>query len=164
MGLPAPSDPLCGRETCPSRAGTTSPSVPGSVVASVCRPHQLQATMQRAVSMVAHLGLRLQALPSALGRPFSCAQVGSRVPGEGASFGGGGGKRVEVGTLVALNPATRRTYSAGHHSMTFTWLMAGRWWRLQAGVCLCNTGTATLTHTCTHAGTARSLTCPTCCR
>uniref|UniRef100_A0ABI7ZUY8 Aminomethyltransferase, mitochondrial n=2 Tax=Felidae TaxID=9681 RepID=A0ABI7ZUY8_FELCA len=30
--------------------------------------------MQRAVSMVAHLGLRLQALPSALGRPLSCAQ------------------------------------------------------------------------------------------
>uniref|UniRef100_A0A8C7EXG8 Aminomethyltransferase n=1 Tax=Neovison vison TaxID=452646 RepID=A0A8C7EXG8_NEOVI len=30
--------------------------------------------MHRAVSMVAHLGLRLQALPSALGRPFSCAQ------------------------------------------------------------------------------------------
>ncbi|XP_025772061.1 aminomethyltransferase, mitochondrial isoform X2 [Puma concolor] len=30
--------------------------------------------MQRAVSMVAYLGLRLQALPSALGRPLSCAQ------------------------------------------------------------------------------------------
>ncbi|XP_072578389.1 aminomethyltransferase, mitochondrial isoform X3 [Vulpes vulpes] len=48
--------------------------------------------------------------------------------------------------------------------MTSTWLMAGRWWRLQAGVCLYSTGTVMLTHTCTHAGTARSLTCPTCCR
>uniref|UniRef100_A0A673UWA1 Aminomethyltransferase, mitochondrial n=1 Tax=Suricata suricatta TaxID=37032 RepID=A0A673UWA1_SURSU len=30
--------------------------------------------MQRAVSMVAHLGLRLKVLPSALGRPLSCAK------------------------------------------------------------------------------------------
>uniref|UniRef100_A0A673UYJ6 Aminomethyltransferase n=1 Tax=Suricata suricatta TaxID=37032 RepID=A0A673UYJ6_SURSU len=31
--------------------------------------------MQRAVSMVAHLGLRLKVLPSALGRPLSCAKT-----------------------------------------------------------------------------------------
>lgn len=77
LGLPTPSsDPLGGGETYLSRAWTTSPSVPVRVVASVRRLHPLRATMQRAGSMMSRLGSCLQALPSALRRSLSSAQVG----------------------------------------------------------------------------------------
>ncbi|XP_036725108.1 aminomethyltransferase, mitochondrial isoform X2 [Balaenoptera musculus] len=75
LGLPTPSsDPLGGGETYLSRAWTTSPSVPGRVVASVRRLHQLRATMQWAGSMMSRLRSCLQALPSALRRSLSSAQ------------------------------------------------------------------------------------------
>lgn len=62
----------------PVQAGvwTTSPSVPGRVVASVCRPHQLRVTMRRTVSVVAPLGFRLQTQPLVQSRPLSSVQVG----------------------------------------------------------------------------------------
>ncbi|XP_059795611.1 aminomethyltransferase, mitochondrial isoform X2 [Balaenoptera ricei] len=75
LGLPTPSsDPPGGGETYLSRAWTTSPSVPGRVVASVRRLHQLRATMQWAGSMMSRLRSCLQALPSALRRSLSSAQ------------------------------------------------------------------------------------------
>ena len=76
----------------------------------------------------------------------------------------GEGRGLGSGALVALSLAARRTCSTGHRSMTSTWPTAGRWWRSRAGACPCSTGIATWIHTCIHGSTARSLTCPTCCR
>lgn len=81
--------------------------------------------MQWAVSVVARLGLRGQALPLVLGRRFSGTQVGRRVLGLGANLGGWG--KVGAGVPVALSPAARRTCSVGRRSTTSTWPTVGRW-------------------------------------